>query len=72
MNSDSGVVTRMCGGRLSMAVRAEAGVSPVRTWVRLERRDIDDRRLVRQPVLAQQGAADQVVDRREEGREGLP
>jgi len=35
MNSDSGVVTRMWGGRLTIAVRAEAGVSPVRTWVRI-------------------------------------
>ncbi len=29
------MVTRMWGGRLTMAVRAEAGVSPVRTWVRI-------------------------------------
>ncbi len=29
--SDSGVVTRMCGGRFSIAARSEAGVSPVRT-----------------------------------------
>ncbi len=35
MNSDSGVVTRMCGGRLTIAVRTLAGVSPVRTWVRI-------------------------------------
>ncbi len=35
MKSDSGVVTRMCGGLLTIAVRTEAGVSPVRTWVRI-------------------------------------
>ena len=30
-NSDSGVVTRMCGGRRIIAARSEAVVSPVRT-----------------------------------------
>jgi len=34
-NSDSGVVTRMCGGRFTIACRAGAGVSPVRTRVRI-------------------------------------
>uniref|UniRef100_A0A0S6YY90 Response regulator n=1 Tax=Mizugakiibacter sediminis TaxID=1475481 RepID=A0A0S6YY90_9GAMM len=33
--SDSGVVTRMCGGRLRIEVRSVAGVSPVRTAVRM-------------------------------------
>ena len=32
--SDSGVVTRMCGGRLRRAARSACGVSPVRTAVR--------------------------------------
>ena len=32
--SDSGVVTRMCGGRRAMAVRRPLGVSPVRTSTR--------------------------------------
>ncbi len=32
--SDSGVVTRMCGGRLLMAARSPGGVSPVRTSTR--------------------------------------
>ncbi len=36
--SDSGVVTRMCGGRLRMATRSACGVSPVRTCVRIGRR----------------------------------
>jgi hypothetical protein len=31
MYSDSGVVTRMCGGRLRIATRSACGVSPVRT-----------------------------------------
>ena len=35
MYSDSGVVTRMCGGRLTMAARSEALVSPVRTSTRI-------------------------------------
>jgi hypothetical protein len=35
MKSDSGVVTRMCGGRCSMARRAGMSVSPVRTAVRI-------------------------------------
>jgi hypothetical protein len=34
MNSDSGVVTRMCGGRRTIPVRSLCGVSPVRTSVR--------------------------------------
>ena len=33
--SDSGVVTRMCGGRFTIACRSAAGVSPVRTSVRI-------------------------------------
>ena len=33
--SDSGVVTRMCGGCLRIAVRSRCGVSPVRTMVRM-------------------------------------
>ena len=32
---DSGVVTRICGGRRRMAARAACGVSPVRTAVRM-------------------------------------
>ena len=35
MNSDSGVVTRICGGRLSIFWRSDDGVSPVRTAVRM-------------------------------------
>jgi hypothetical protein len=35
--SDSGVVTRMCGGRRTMACRWLAGVSPVRTRARTGR-----------------------------------
>src|SRR3569832_537222 len=35
MNSDSGVVTRMCGGWRRIRVRSPAGVSPVRTTVRM-------------------------------------
>ena len=35
MNSDSGVVTRMCGGRFTIRWRSDAGVSPVRTAVRI-------------------------------------
>jgi hypothetical protein len=35
MYSDSGVVTRMCGGRTSMDRRSRANVSPVRTMVRI-------------------------------------
>ena len=35
MKSDSGVVTRMCGGRRSIAVRSLAGVSPVRRPARI-------------------------------------
>ena len=35
MNSDSGVVTRMWGGRLISFRRSDAGVSPVRTAVRM-------------------------------------
>ena len=35
MYSDSGVVTRMCGGFFSMAARSDASVSPVRTAVRI-------------------------------------
>ncbi len=35
MKSDSGVVTRMCGGFLIIAVRTPDGVSPVRTAVRI-------------------------------------
>ena len=37
MYSDSGVVTRMCGGRLSIARRSCISVSPVRTAVRISR-----------------------------------
>ena len=33
--SDSGVVTRMCGGERRIAVRSACGVSPVRTAVRI-------------------------------------
>ncbi len=33
--SDSGVVTKICGGRRSMAARWELGVSPVRTAARI-------------------------------------
>ena len=33
--NDSGVVTRMCGGRFTIAWRSAAGVSPVRTSVRI-------------------------------------
>ena len=33
MYSDSGVVMRMCGGRLASFCRSDAGVSPVRTAV---------------------------------------
>ena len=35
MNSDSGVVTRMCGGCFTIRWRSDAGVSPVRTAVRM-------------------------------------
>ena len=35
MNSDSGVVTRMCGGRSTIRRRSHAFVSPVRTAVRI-------------------------------------
>ena len=35
MYSDSGVVTRMCGGRRRMLARSCWGVSPVRTQVRM-------------------------------------
>ena len=35
MYSDSGVVTMTCGGRLVIRVRSDAGVSPVRTSVRI-------------------------------------
>ncbi len=35
MYSDSGVVTRMCGGCLRMYARSACGVSPVRTAVRI-------------------------------------
>ena len=35
MYSDSGVVTRMCGGCFSIAARSFASVSPVRTPVRI-------------------------------------
>ena len=35
MNSDSGVVTRMCGGRRTICSRSRVGVSPVRTAVRI-------------------------------------
>jgi hypothetical protein len=34
-NSDSGVVIKMSGGRLSMAARSAAAVSPVRTATRI-------------------------------------
>ena len=34
MNSDSGVVTRTCGGRRVVSRRSRAVVSPVRTAVR--------------------------------------
>ena len=33
--NDSGVVTKMCGGRLRRAARSDCGVSPVRTAVRM-------------------------------------
>ena len=33
--SDSGVVTRICGGGLRIATRSACGVSPVRTWARM-------------------------------------
>ena len=35
MNNDSGVVTSMCGGRRTIRSRSQAGVSPVRTAVRM-------------------------------------
>ena len=35
MKSDSGVVTRMCGGRRTIRSRSQAEVSPVRTAVRM-------------------------------------
>ena len=35
MNSDSGVVMRMCGGRRAIACRSDAMVSPVRTAARI-------------------------------------
>ena len=35
MNSDSGVVTTMCGGRRTICSRSQAGVSPVRIAVRI-------------------------------------
>ena len=35
MNSDSGVVTRMCGGRFNMCWRSRTGVSPVLTATRI-------------------------------------
>ena len=35
MYSDSGVVTRMCGGRFSISRRSFVSVSPVRTAVRI-------------------------------------
>ena len=42
MNSDSGVVTRMCGGRRSIAVRSLADVSPVRRPARMRERSSPD------------------------------
>ena len=36
--SDSGVVTRMCGGVRSIAARSDCGVSPVRTAAVIRRR----------------------------------
>ena len=38
MASDSGVVTRMCGGFFCIAARALAGVSPLRTSTRTRAR----------------------------------
>ena len=35
MNSDSGVVTTMCGGRRTIRSRSHVGVSPVRIAVRI-------------------------------------
>ena len=35
MKSDSGVVTSTCGGRRTICARSPAGVSPVRTAVRI-------------------------------------
>ena len=35
MNSDSGVVTRMCGGFFAILARSPTGVSPVRTATRI-------------------------------------
>ncbi len=35
MYSDSGVVTRMCGGRFAIFARSPTGVSPVRTATRI-------------------------------------
>ena len=35
MYKDSGVVTMICGGRRRIAWRTDAGVSPVRTTVRM-------------------------------------
>ena len=35
MNSDSGVVMRMCGGCFAISVRSRCGVSPVRTATRI-------------------------------------
>ena len=100
MYSDSGVVTNMCGASLPMRWRSAAGVSPVRTAVRigasampcasrqfrharqrdvqilvdvvtqrLERRDVEDLRLVRQ--FADAGLAHQRVDGRQKRRQRL-
>ena len=100
MKSDSGVVTRMCGGVLRMRLRSKAEVSPVRTASRigtsstpmleelvadagerllevlldvvrerLQRRDVEDVHLVREPV--REALDHQVIDCGEECRQRL-
>ncbi len=48
MNSDSGVVTRMCGGLRRICSRSHMGVSPVRTAVRIGRQEFPVPRRARQ------------------------
>ena len=100
MKSDSGVVTRMCGGVLRMRLRSKAEVSPVRTASRigtsstpmleelvadagerllevlldvvrerLQRRDVEDVHLVREPL--RKALDDQVIDCGQECRQRL-
>ena len=79
MYSDSGVVTRMCGGRFASFARSLAGVSPVRTATRISgngsprrgrvARELGERRLeVAVDVVRQRLERRDVEDRRA-GRE---